>query len=390
MRILTTLYYYRPHYSGLTVYTERLARRLVERGHQVTILTSRYDRRQPRLEQSDGLTIRRLTVAMRLSKGVILPTLPLWAARLAFAHDVVHVHVPQLDAAPISLLARLIGRPVVLTYHCDLRLPPSPVNWLAARVSRLADWVTASAANAVVANTRDYAEASPFLRHFLRKLVVIPPPVEVTPVRDEVVARLRQQLGIAPGQVVIGMVARLAAEKGAEVLARAMPHVLERHPAARVLYVGQHTNVLGEEPYARRLEPLLRVLGDQWTFLGVISDEEKAAVYRMCDVTVLPSLNSTESFGMVQVESMLCGTPVVASDLPGVRAAATTTGMGLVVPPGDPQALGRALLQVLERPQEFRKDTEDVGRLYGSERVAEAYEALFGSLLSRRRSHPTA
>ncbi len=384
MRILTTLYYYRPHYSGLTVYTERLARRLVERGHQVTILTSRYDRRQPRLEQADGLTIRRLTVAMRLSKGVILPTLSLWAGRLARTHDVVHVHVPQLDAAPISLLAKAFGRPVVLTYHCDLRLPPSPVNWLAARVSRLADWVTATAADAVVANTRDYAEASPFLRHFLHKLVVIPPPVEVPPICEETVARLRHELGITPGQVLIGMVARLAAEKGAEVLARALPRVLERHPGARVLYVGQHENVLGEEPYARRLEPLLQSLGNHWTFLGVISDEEKAAIYRMCDVTVLPSLNSTESFGMVQVESMLCGTPVVASDLPGVRAATTTTGMGLVVPPGDADALARGLLQVLERPQDFRKDPEAVRRAYGSERAAEAYEALFDSLLRRR------
>lgn len=384
MRILTTLYYYRPHYSGLTVYTERLARRLAERGHQVTILTSHYDRSLPRLEQLGNLTVRRLPIALRLSKGVILPTLPLWAGRLACTHDVVHVHVPQLDAAPISVLARLIGKPAVLTFHCDLRLPPSPVNWLAARVSRLADWVTATAASAVVANTRDYAEASPFLRHFLGKLVVIPPPVEVPPVSDEIVARMRQRLGIQPGERLIGMVARLATEKGAEVLARAMARVLERHPSTRVLYVGQYLDVLGEEPYARRLEPLLRALGDHWTFLGVIPDEEKAAVYHMCDVTVLPSLNSTESFGMVQVESMLCGTPVVASDLPGVRAATSTTGMGLVVPPRDSEALASALLRILASPQDYRRDPQEVMRLYGSDRAAEAYECLFESLLARR------
>lgn len=386
MRILTTLYYYRPHYSGLTVYTERLAKRLVERGHEVTILTSRYDRRQPRLERSDGLTIRRLTVAMRLSKGVILPTLGLWAARLARTHDVLHVHVPQLDAAPISLLARTIGKPVVLTYHCDLRLPPSPVNWLAGRVSRLADWITATAADVVVANTRDYAEGSPFLRHFLHKLVVIPPPVEVPQVGQQTITRLRQRLGLTPGERLIGMVARLAAEKGAEVLARAMPMVLERFPTARVVYVGQYEDVLGEERYARRLEPLLRSLGDRWTFLGVIPDEEKAAVYHLCDVTVLPSLNSTESFGMVQVESMMCGTPVVASDLPGVRAATTTTGMGLVVPAGDPESLARGLLRVLERPEQFRKDAEAVWQVYGSQRVAEAYEVLFQSLIAKKRA----
>jgi glycosyltransferase involved in cell wall biosynthesis len=379
MRILTTLYYYRPHYSGLTVYTERLARGLAGRGHEVTILTSRYDRRLPPLEQRDGVKVRRLPVAFRLSKGVVLPTMPYWGIRLARSHDVIHLHVPQLDAAPMALAGRMLGRPVVLTYHCDVRLPPSPVNWLAGKASRLADSITARAANAVVANTRDYAEASPFLRRFLSKLVVIPPPVEVATPGPATVETARTRWGIRPGERLIGMAARLATEKGAEVLAHAMPRVLERFPNARVLYVGQYLNVLGEEEYARKLEPLLRSLGDHWTFLGVLPDDEMAAFYSLCDVTALPSLNSTESFGMVQVESMLAGTPVVASDLPGVREPTRRTGMGRTVPPGDANALAEAIVQVLGARGEFHGDPRLLG-LYSSASVAEEYERLFERL----------
>jgi glycosyltransferase involved in cell wall biosynthesis len=380
MRILTTLYYYRPHYSGLTVYTERLARTLASRGHSVTILTSRYDRRLPALEMRDGVTIRRLPVAFRLSKGVILPTMPLWGGRLAATHDVVHLHVPQLDAAPMALCGRFLGRPVVLTYHCDLRLPFSPLNRLAERVSRIADGISARASHAVVANTRDYAEASPFLRRFSDKLVVIPPPAEVAKPSPGVMDRAREEWGIRPDQVLIGMAARLASEKGAEVLAHAMPRVLEKFPTARVLYVGQYQNVLGEEEYARRLEPLLRSLGEHWAFLGVLDDEQLAAFYSLCQVTALPSLNSTESFGMVQVESMLCGTPVVASDLPGVREPTARTGMGRAVPPGDPEALAQALIEVLGMPDAYSGTSEAIAR-YSSESVALEYERLFERLL---------
>jgi len=381
MRILTSLYYYRPHYSGLTVYTERLARTLAARGHEVTILTSRYDRQLPPLEQRDGVTVKRLPVAFRLSKGVILPTMLYWGTRLAASHDVIHLHVPQLDAAPLALAGRALGRPVVLTYHCDLRLPPSPLNWLAGKASRAADSISARAAHAVVANTRDYAEASPFLRRFLRKLVVIPPPVEVASPAPAVVGSARARWGIRPGERLIGMAARLATEKGAEVLAHAMPRVLEQFPKARVLYVGQYLNVLGEEEYARKLEPLLHSLGDHWTFLGVLSDDELAAFYTLCEVTVLPSLNSTESFGMVQVESMLSGTPVVASDIPGVREPTTRTGMGRTVPPGDAGALAEAIIQILGSAGERRGDPGSLKR-YSSESVAEEYERLFERLRS--------
>lgn len=384
MRILHCLYYYRPHYSGLTVYTERLARALVQRGHSVTVLTSRYDRSLPAEETLEGVRVRRAGVATFISKGPIMPAYQVLGGRLAAEHDIVHVHVPQIDAALLALWSRLRGRPVVMTFHCDLSLPLSPLNRLANHVSYLADEMTAGLASAVVTNTRDYAEASPLLKHLLDRLVIIAPPIEVVlPARGEVDA-FRARVGLKPGQRVIGMAARLATEKGAEILARAMPQVLEKYPQARVLYVGQHQNVMGEEGYARRLQPLLDRLGDRWTFLGVLPSRELGAFYSACDVTVLPSLNRTESFGMVQIESMACGTPVVASDIPGVRQPTRITGMGKTVPPGDPTALARALLEVLERPEHYAGDPAEVAARFSPASVAAQYEDLYASLTARR------
>jgi glycosyltransferase involved in cell wall biosynthesis len=382
MRVLNSLSYYRPHFSGLTVYTERLARSMAARGHEVTVLTSKYDPTLPSLENIDGVEVRRVSVAFKVSKGPIMPAFPLWGLRLLPRHDVLHLHIPQFDAALMAFLAKLLGKPVVMTYHCDLQLPPSLLNRIANGVSNLVNYVSAMLADVVVTNTLDYAENSSFLRRYLDKLEVIPPPIEVAPVGRNVVDSLRAKWNIQPEQQVIGMAARLATEKGAEILARALPIVLEEFPNARVLYAGQYKDVMGEEGYAHRLEPILNQLGAHWTFLDVLPDDEWSAFFSVCDVTVLPSLNSTESFGMVQVESLLCGTPVVASDLPGMRQPVLTTGMGMVFPPGDIGSLAERIINILKHPDAYQVDVESVMGRYGTDRVAVEYERVYESVIS--------
>lgn len=380
MKILIALTYYRPHYSGLTIYAERLARALAGRGHRVTVLTSRYDPRLPSEEHFDGVEIVRLDVGMRVSKGVVMPSMLFQAWKLARQADVVHLHLPQLDAAYLAVVGRLLGKPVVVTYHCDLRLPEGLIHFAANQVSHLANHISARLAHVIVTNTRDYAEHSVFLRSYLSKLHPIFPPAEVAPVSEADRAAFRLKAGILPGQRIIGMAARLATEKGVEYLAEALPLVLKEHPTSRVLFVGQYEHVFGEEQYARQLAPLIESLGEHWTFLGTLDPVELSAFYHECEVTVLPSLNSTESFGMVQIESILCGTPVVASDLPGVRQPVTISGMGRLVPAADAPALAKAVLAVLDQPECYRGDPATIAQQFAPEAVAAAYEDIFARL----------
>ena len=381
MRILTALTYYRPHFSGLTIYAERLARALVARGHQVTVLTARYDPALPAQEVQDGVEVRRLGVLMRVSKGVLMPSMPFWAWKVARQADLVHLHLPQLDAAPIAMIARLLGKPVVLTYHCDLRLPDGLVHRTANQVSHLANALSARLAQRIVVNSLDYAENSAFLRPYLGKLHAIAPPVELPAITEDELAAFQRKINLQPGQRLIGMAARLATEKGVETLVQAVPQLLEHYPSLRVLYQGQYQNVLGEEAYARKLAPLIQALGGHWTFLGNLSPAEMSAFFQTCEVTVLPSLNSTESWGIVQVESMSCGTPVIASDLPGVRMPVKLTGMGRIVPPADAGALADAIREVLEKPQAYRGDAQAIARQFSPENVAAQYEDLFQQVL---------
>lgn len=385
MRILTVLTYYRPHTSGLTIYAERLARAFAARGHQVTVMTSQYDKALPREEWMDGVRVIRVPVAVRISKGVLAPTFGLVATKLVWQHDVVHLHLPQFDAPGVALRARLFGKPAVLTYHCDLQLPSGLFNRLVNLVVHFQNHLAGLLAHHLVTYTQDYADHSPYLARYRHKLTPILPPVTLPETTPQAVEAFARQHATRERRPVIGMAARFATEKGVEVLLDALPRVLEKYPQAQVLFAGQYENVLGEQAYYNRLMPRIREYQSRgaWTFLGVLSPQEMAAFYPNLDVLVVPSLNSTEAFGLVQIEAMLHGVPCIASALPGVRQPVLQHGMGQVIPIGDSRALAQALLEVLAHRERYRCDRAILARTYDPDSIAQAYEALFETLRKR-------
>jgi len=386
MRILTVLTYYRPHTSGLTIYAERLARALVKRGHAVTVFTSQYDPSLPLEEKLDGVHILRVPVAMRVNKGVIMPSFGWKITRQVAEHDVVLIHLPQFDAAGVALRGRLFKRPTVILYHSDIVLPPGLFNRLVNFVVDVMNNLAGILAHKIVAYTKDFATHTSFLIRYAKKVKVILPNVQLPVVSQEEIADFKIRHN-PRGQKVIGMATRFAAEKGVEILLEALPLVQARYPDVKVLFAGQFEGVWGEEAYAAHLKPLITRYQDQgsWEFLGVLPLQQMAAFFSNLDVLVVPSLNSTESFGFVQVEAMMNGVPCVASDLPGVRQPVTMTGMGKIVPVGDAQELADAILAILDQPEMYRGDPGRVVQMFHPEANAAAFEALFQELLEGKR-----
>jgi glycosyltransferase involved in cell wall biosynthesis len=382
MRILTALTYYRPHTSGLTIYAERLANALAHRGHDVTVLTSQYEPELPRLQWIEGVRVVRFPVAFRVSKGVISPTIGLIATRLVRQNDALILHLPQFDAAGIALRGRLFGKPTVITYHCDLFLPSGPFNEVVNQVVHGMNRLAASFADRIVTYTQDYADNSSFLNRYRQKLTIIPPPVELPEVPPYEIEGFTNRYNPNGQRPVIGMAARFATEKGVEVLLDALPVVKEKYPDTRVLYAGQYQDVLGELEYFRRLSGRIQKLmvDGSWEFLGVLPPEKMACFYPNLDVLVVPSLNSTEAFGLVQIEAMMNGVPAVASSLPGVRQPVKMTGMGEVVPIGDPAALAEALIQIFDHPAEYKGDPPAIKQRFQPDTIAEIYEGLIDQI----------
>jgi glycosyltransferase involved in cell wall biosynthesis len=142
---------------------------------------------------------------------------------------------------------------------------------------------------------------------------------------------------------------------------------------------------MGEQAYSDRLMPRIREyeIAGHWTFLGNLDPVEMAAFYPNLDVLTVPSLNSTEAFGLVQIEAMLNDVPCVPSALPGVRQPVTMHGMGRVAKIGDPADLAACLIDVLNEPDKYRGDSEALRRAYDPDTVAAEYEKLFERLMKK-------
>lgn len=383
MKILQVLTYYRPHISGLTIYVERLSKALAEAGHEVIVLTSQYDRELASEEHVDGVKIIRVPVAFRVSKGVIMPSFGPMAWKMVRWADIVHLHLPQFDAPGVALRGRYYHKPVILTYHSDLRLPPGIFNRIVDLVVHILNRVAGKFADVIVTYTYDFGSHSPFLSRYLdEKLCVIPPPVELSGTTDDLVEQFQEKHHLSNKRV-IGISARMAAEKGIEVLLAALPEIISAYPDVLVLHASPEA--IGEDAYAARLAPILAQFGDHYQRLGALRGPELSAFYRSLECLVMCSLNNTETFGLVQIEAMINGVPVVASDLPGVRQPVSMTGMGEITPVGDPQALSAAIIKILENPKIYRRSPQVIAETFSPRSTAEAYEELYKNLLEGER-----
>lgn len=352
------LQYYLPHRTGLTLHVARLAEGLAARGHQVTVLAARHDRSLPVEERSPGgVRIRRLPAAFHVSRGVVMPTHPFEAARLAREVDVLHLHAPLPEAAWLAPLARLLGCGLLITHHGDLVLPGGLRDRAIEAVTQRIFDAAARHAHRIIVYSEDYRQHSPWLRRWQARCEVVAPPVVIPLPRADRVSSLRKQLCAGGAGPVVGFAGRFVREKRPELLVRALERVRERFPEARAAFAGAHR--LRYEAHFERHAVLLAHHAEDLSFLGLLEDPaELADFYAACDVLALPS--DTECMGLVQPEAMLCGTPVVASAVPGAREVVCRTGMGALFRPGDAGSLADALIEVISNRGSYLKPRSQI------------------------------
>ncbi len=370
LRILAALQYYLPHRTGVPIHVQRVAEALVKRGHQVTILAARHSIELPRDETINGVRIVRLWAPLRVSRGMVMPAYP-WAAwGLIRLHDVVWLHTPMLETSLMAFLTRAAGKQLIATHHGDLILPPGLFN-------RFVRWFTfanyrfmASRAARLIAYSHDYADHSYYLKPFRDRVSVIYPPIQVPDPDPERVAELRERWQ-ADGGPIIGYAGRFVQEKRPDLLIRALEVINRSFPRARVVFAGEY-DIRYEDTWERN-QALVQRYRDQLIFLGQLSSMQAMAnFYAACDVLVLPS--DSECFALVQVEAMLCGTPVVMTDTPGGRVPVSVTSMGAIVPRGDWEAIGAAVVDILQQPERYARPRADIERAFSLDETVRRYE----------------
>jgi len=341
--VLIGLYYYHPYLSGLSEYARRLAEGLVRAGCRVTVVCTRHETDLPEESWIEGVRVIRAPVLWRHGKGVLSPAFWWRLVRLAKNHDFVNLHLPLPDAGLVAPF--LDPRGLLLTYHCDVNLGDAPLDRAIEGISyRLMD-VAMKRAAAIVGNSDSYFRSCRF-SGYGAKYRTIHPPVDTklfgSGGRSERPPGKHKELPYT-----IGFVGRIVYEKGLQYLFEAIPHLRRSLGDIRVLVAGDSSGVAGGS-VMDELRPYREAHPDTIRFLGRLSADELVEFYHEIDVLVLPSIDPLESFGMVQVEAMCCGTPVVASDLPGVDEVIGATGFGRLAEARDSADLARQIALVHE------------------------------------------
>jgi glycogen synthase len=353
MRILILTWEFPPHVvGGLGRHVAALARTLTAHGHEVHVVT-RDDPNAPAPadEWVDGIHVVRVAEA-----PPVIPFGELVAWVLAFNNrvqaaasrllreqpfDIVHAHDWLVTYAAAGL-RETWGVPVVATIHATeygrhQGWLPGPMNKL---IHQVEWWLTYEARRVITCSQYMQRQVEDIFQLPSAKIDVVPNGVdprdfEVDP--DD--ARVTRATLTGPRTRMVLFAGRLEYEKGVQTLLHALARVRAQVGPTRLFVAGIGT-------YSEELRRQVRELGLQRhvRFTGFVKDRELRLLYGAADVAVAPSIY--EPFGLVAVEAMACGTPVVVGDTGGLREI-VSDGSGLTFTPEDDEALADALIRVL-------------------------------------------
>jgi glycosyltransferase involved in cell wall biosynthesis len=347
MRIAVVTCVYPPYRGGIGHAAQRQAGLLVEIGHEVEVYCPGGDD-AARHEVVDGIPVHRLPPLLSWGNSALIPGVAPAAARA----DAVYLHFPFYGGVEPAVLGALVrGRPWVAYFHMDVigtglrgAVLRAYERTVAPAVLRGARWVMVS--------SLDYARHSSLVRHRLRRDRVIPQPYGTDtrvykpgPVDGDALRRL----GVDPDRPYVLFVGGMDAPhafKGVPELISAFARAGLAGEAQLVL-VGEGELRPGYERSANEAG-----VGGDTAFLGRTEEDDLVHLYRAATVTALPSTTREEAFGLVLTEAMACGSPVIASALPGVREVVGSGGEagGIGVEPGDVVGLADALGRMVRDP----------------------------------------
>lgn len=285
----------------------------------------------------------------KVASTMLSPAMVYRLRKIRKEYDIIHIHHPDPMACLALFLSGYKG-PVVLHWHSDilkqkrlLKLYAPLQNWLMRR------------AEVIVGTTPVYVRESPFLEDIQRKVTSIPIGVDEMKPSSERVAQIRKKY---TGKKIIFSLGRLVEYKGYEYLIRATRRLSDEY----IILIG------GKGPLWEYLQALIDELGvaDKVKLLGFIEDRELPDYFGACDLFCLSSIWKTEAFGIVQIEAMSCGKPVIAMNIPesGVNWVNMDRFSGLNVKPEDADALAEAITAVLTDKALYEKLSQGARKRY--------------------------
>jgi len=361
--------------GGAETVVENLAKRLTTRGHEVHVFTTSFNSKSC-IEKHENLWIHRYGTNLKLASGRF--STGLMHEPMRYPTDIVHVHVsvPMGDIAGF-FYAKKKKKPLVVTLHLDVGSYKNIMIKLAYYIycGLINKFLTQ--ADIIVSPTRSYVNDTNLKRH-KDKIIIIPNGIDIKKFdikysKDE----CREKLSLSLSEKIILYVGNLEPRKGLDILIRAMAIVVRVIKDVRLI-------VIGSGVMLDNLQKLVIKLGlsQHVIFTGFAEDNKKLLYYKSADIFVLPSLY--EIFGIVNLEAMACGLPIIATKVGGIPDIVEDGSNGLLVPYRNPKALADAIIYLLENDdvrKKMGKKSYCRVKEYSWENIVEKTETLYNGLI---------
>lgn len=371
--------YFYPYISGITQYPYRL---FTEGNWSIntTCLSFNHLKNENASKKLNSTTtILHMSYLFRISKGFISPQSLSYFWRETKKHDMVMINLPSFEGVPLAIIAFLQKKPIISLLHCEVLLPFSFINLIINIILNCGVIFQLALSKKIIVETSDYYSDKWIYHFFKNKMDAILPPVQTSSSDDVYLKKLIKLINNY--SYVIGFCGRMSSEKGIEVLIESM---LLLKNAILIIAGPTGKNVIGEESYFVKIKKLLHQKKISHIFLDILPEKKLSAFYKAIDVLVLPSLNQTEAFGMVQVEAMLQGTPVVASDLPGVRMPIQLTKMGIITKPNNPKEIANAIQQIVLNKKKYTNShlVDQTKKQFNSQKTYNSIYSIINQVLN--------
>jgi len=368
MNLMIVTPYFYPKMGGVEKYVYEISLRLNKKyGIDPVIICSNWDNDRYKEDFIDGIKIYRLPYLFKISST---PINPFWNKKLHSIidkenPDIINGHIPVPYIADV--VARIVHRkniPFVLTYHNDLTGYNPLVRLLSKAYYYTLGFKTFDLSQRIIVTSEYYAKNSPYLKKYYQKLRIVSPGIDVKKYNINRTNYLKDKYNLKDEKIVlfVGQLNKESQHKGLDYLIKAVK-IVSDSINVKLIIVGTGNYIEYYKNMAESYGMTSRVI-----FAGYIDDSDLPKYYNESDVVVLPSYNRAEGFGMVLIEALACGTPVIGTTVGGIPYAIKNDEDGLLVPPKDSEALADAIKQILTD----EKLAEGMGRR-GYERVSKEF-----------------
>lgn len=332
LRIIQTPARFYPYIGGVEKYVYDLSYQLVLLGHNVKVICAKEPK--DNIHNSKGIEIKKLDYIGKIANTNI--TLSLFLNLLKEDFDVIHSHIPTPWSSDISLIVSLIKKkPLILTYHNDL-VKDGGHAIIAKIYSKTFLKILFHFSKKIIITNSEYLKRSQYLNNYKNKIVVIPNGINIDnfDIKNNV-KRNKYQLFF------LSVLDEYHRYKGLDYLLESVVILKEKYPKTQLLIGGKGELINEYKKIVKKLN-----LEKNVKFLEFIPPNKLKGIYRTSSAFVLPSIDSNEGFGIVLLEAMASGTPVVATNIVGLAKDIIKYKCGLVVKPKDSEALADAITKI--------------------------------------------